>query len=208
MVSRSPISMPGRTIMTRTRGGAHNGRGKADGEQLRQAARPARPGLGFARRALVAYALAAAANDVLSRQSICRLVRRRTLPGYPKELYHQPKHRIALWLPILLTALLASINGAAQTQVLSPISEETPPAVCRSGSFISGIRCTGRYCDNIEITCTQLPGAMVGADHRWTPWTSEESTSPAWCGPGPNLIEAWLAEVDTATTFLFIAYHL
>jgi hypothetical protein len=98
-------------------------------------------------------------------------------------------HRqVALSLPILLISLLASNNGAAQTEVLSPISEETPPAICRSGSFITGIRCTGRYCDNIEITCTQLPGAMVGADHRWTPWVSEESTSPAWCGPGPNLI--------------------
>ena len=99
-----------------------------------------------------------------------------------------PKYRIALWLPVLLTALLAPIDGTVQTQILSPISEETPPAVCRSGSFVSGIRCTGRYCDNIAITCTQLPGATVGADHRWTPWVSEESTSPAWCGPGPNLI--------------------
>ena len=89
---------------------------------------------------------------------------------------------------IVLIALIAWNSGAAQTQVLSPISEETPPAICRSGSFISGIRCTGQYCDNIEITCTQLPGATVGADHRWTPWVSEESTSPAWCGPGPNLI--------------------
>jgi hypothetical protein len=98
------------------------------------------------------------------------------------------KHRVWLSLSILLTIVSASNTGAAQTQVLSPISEETPPAVCRSGSFVSGIRCTGKNCDNIEITCTQLPGAMVGADHRWTRWVSDESTSPAWCGPGPNLI--------------------
>jgi hypothetical protein len=76
----------------------------------------------------------------------------------------------------------------AQTQTLSPISEETPPAVCNSGWFVSGIRCTGSYCDKIEITCTKLPGSSVGADHRWTPWVSEESLSPGWCGPGPNLI--------------------
>ena len=34
-----------------------------------------------------------------------------------------PKHRIALWLPGLLTALLVPINGTAQTQVPNPISE-------------------------------------------------------------------------------------
>ena len=97
-------------------------------------------------------------------------------------------HLVRVVLPTLLAIMCGSSTGVAQTQVLSPISEETPPAVCRSGSFVSAIRCSGRYCDNVQITCTQLPGATVGADHRWTPWVSEESTSPAWCGPGPNLI--------------------
>ena len=31
------------------------------------------------------------------------------------------------------------------------------------GSSLAAFRCTGKYCDNIEITCTKLPGAMVGA---------------------------------------------
>jgi hypothetical protein len=92
---------------------------------------------------------------------------------------------------LLLTVVVTSLACgpvAAQTQVLGPISEETPPAACWAGWFVSGIRCTGRYCDNIEITCTKIPGATVGADHRWTPWVSEERPSTAWCGPGPNLI--------------------
>ena len=72
-------------------------------------------------------------------------------------------HLVRLVLPTLLAIMCGSITGVAQTQVLSPISEETPPAVCRSGSFVSAIRCTGRYCDNVQITCTQLPGATVGA---------------------------------------------
>jgi hypothetical protein len=95
------------------------------------------------------------------------------------------------FLLLLLTMLVTSMAcgpGAAQIQVLGPISEETPPAVCWAGWFVSGIRCTGRYCDNIEITCTKIPGGTVGADHRWTPWVSEKRTSTAWCGPGPNLI--------------------
>jgi hypothetical protein len=86
-------------------------------------------------------------------------------------------YRVSVSLPIMFAGMVA----AAQTQVLGPISEETPPAVCWAGWFVSGIRCTGRYCDKIEITCTKIPGAR-------TPWVSEESSSPAWCGPGPNLI--------------------
>ena len=117
-----------------------------------------------------------------------------------------PKHRIALWLPVLLTALLAPIDGTAQTQILSPISEETPPAVCRSGSFVSGIRCTGKYCDNIEITCTQLPGAMVGADHRWTPGFLRKALLQRGAVRVRISSQAWLAEVGIATTFRFIAY--
>lgn len=97
-------------------------------------------------------------------------------------------YRAILSTLIISAGILACGPVSAQTQVLGPISDETPPAVCWSGWFVSGIRCTGRYCDNIEITCTKIPGATVGADHRWTPWVSEESSSPAWCGPGPNLI--------------------
>ena len=93
-----------------------------------------------------------------------------------------------LVLIVFTTMSLLASAAMAQTEVLPPISEETPPAVCKSGWFVSGIRCTGSYCDNIEITCSKLPGSSVGADHRWTPWVSEESSSPAWCGPGPGLL--------------------
>jgi len=71
------------------------------------------------------------------------------------------------------------------------MSANDPKRTCTAGWagwFVSGIRCTGRYCDNVEITCTKIPGATVGADNHWTPWVSEESSSPAWCGPEPNLI--------------------
>jgi hypothetical protein len=89
-------------------------------------------------------------------------------------------YRVSVSLPIMFAGMVA----AAQTQVLGPISEETPPAVCWAGWFVSGIRCTGRYCDNIEITCTKIPGATVGSNNRWTPWVSEESifTGVVWPG--------------------------
>jgi hypothetical protein len=97
-------------------------------------------------------------------------------------------YRVSSWLPIIVAVAMNCGPALAQNQTLGPISEETPPAVCWAGWFVSGIRCNGRYCDNIEITCTKIPGATVGSDNRWTPWVSEESSSPAWCGPGPNLI--------------------
>lgn len=97
-------------------------------------------------------------------------------------------YRVSSLLPIICAVVINCGTALAQSQNLGPISEETPPAVCWAGWFVSGIRCSGRYCDNIEITCTKIPGATVGSDNRWTPWTSEENSSPAWCGPGPNLI--------------------
>ncbi len=56
---------------------------------------------------------------------------------------------------------------------LGPISEETPPAACDAGSFVSGITCQGRYCDNIQIFCARFPGADLGRTE-WRPWISEE----------------------------------
>jgi hypothetical protein len=98
-----------------------------------------------------------------------------------------PSHRVFLLLLNILVIPMACGPAAAQTQVLGPISDETPPAVCSSGSFVTGIRCTGSYCDNIKITCTNLPGAATDG-YRWTPWVSEE-TFPGYCtGPVPMFI--------------------
>jgi hypothetical protein len=98
------------------------------------------------------------------------------------------RYRASFPLLTILATSVACSPVAAQTQVLGPISEETPPAVCWAGYFVTGIRCTGRYCDNIEITCTKIPGGRAQASVKWLPWVSEERPSTAWCGPGPNLI--------------------
>jgi hypothetical protein len=90
------------------------------------------------------------------------------------------KHQVLLSLPILLITMLAWMlawhPGAAEE--LRPISEETPPATCARGSFISGIRCTGRYCDNIQISCARFRDAALGPGI-WTAWVSEEQGSRA-----------------------------
>src|SRR5262245_38786767 len=84
---------------------------------------------------------------------------------------------------ILLIAVMAWRPAAADS--LGPISEETPPATCNPGSFVSGIRCTGSYCDNVAISCTPFRGAALGQAN-WTPWVSEEQ-GRRWC-PQNHLI--------------------
>jgi hypothetical protein len=74
-------------------------------------------------------------------------------------------------LTILLIAVMAWRPAAADS--LGPISEETPPATCNPGSFISGIHCTGSYCDNVAISCALFRGAALG-QASWTAWVSEE----------------------------------
>jgi hypothetical protein len=76
-----------------------------------------------------------------------------------------------LFLAILLFFVMTWRSATAES--LGPISEETPPATCNPGSFISGIRCTGSYCDNIKISCAVFRGAALGRAS-WMPWVSEE----------------------------------
>ena len=81
-------------------------------------------------------------------------------------------HRVSLWLAIVLVEIMAGVSASAQTEVLRPISEETPPAVCWAGWFVSGIRCSGRYCDNVSLLC---PLVNLRTIHCWqTRAVSEE----------------------------------
>ena len=84
-------------------------------------------------------------------------------------------------LPFLYTLILAmaAISGhPATAESLGPISEETPPASCNPGSFISAIKCTGRYCDNIRISCGRFANAALGSA-TWMNWVSEEQGASA-----------------------------
>src|SRR3982074_471122 len=92
-----------------------------------------------------------------------------------------------LFLAILLFFVMTWRSATAES--LGPISEETPPATCNPGSFISGIRCTGSYCDNIKISCAVFRGAALGRAS-WMPWVSEEQglkgmpAEPSHCRAG------------------------
>lgn len=41
-------------------------------------------------------------------------------------------------------------------------------------SFVTGISCRGRYCDNISLLCTVVSG-KTKSSCKWMPWFSEES---------------------------------
>jgi hypothetical protein len=94
------------------------------------------------------------------------------------------QHRTLLPLAaILFVVIIMSGRGSAES--LGPISEETPPATCDPGSFISAIHCAGSYCDNVTISCASFSGAALG-DASWSAWVSEEQ-GPREC-PQNHLI--------------------
>src|SRR5215208_1656389 len=86
------------------------------------------------------------------------------------------KRQPLLYLLIFIITALAWRPGTAET--LGPISEETPPATCDPGSFVSGIGCSGAYCDNIQISCKRFSDAALGTAY-WMEWVSEEQ---GWSG--------------------------
>lgn len=77
------------------------------------------------------------------------------------------RHLMALF--VLMTTVHSALAESP-----GPISEETPPAVCDSGSFLRSIQCTGRNCDNKRITCHRPFTDAVLGRAMWTPWFSEE----------------------------------
>ncbi|MEP7121050.1 MAG: hypothetical protein ABJE95_09080 [Byssovorax sp.] len=53
-------------------------------------------------------------------------------------------------------------------------SDGLPPLYCDSGSLMSSVRCTGRYCDNIATYC-QNDGVGKPGAQRATPYFSDEN---------------------------------
>lgn len=74
--------------------------------------------------------------------------------------------------------------GSAEEAVNNAWTGETsdglPAIVCDSGSLMSTVRCTGRYCDNISTYC-QNDGKGKPAASRWTPYFSEETVGVTLC---------------------------
>ena len=75
--------------------------------------------------------------------------------------------------------LLFSVSGFPQLT----ISEETPPTSC-GNKLLTGITCSGGYCDNISPICGSVIRNIY--DIRWSGFVSEEGTAVANCNvPNP-----------------------
>ena len=82
------------------------------------------------------------------------------------------KRQPFLYLLIFIITAMAWRPGTAETR--GSISEETPPATCDPGSFVTGVGCSGKYCDNIHISCKRFRDGAWGGTAYWMDWVSEE----------------------------------
>lgn len=91
---------------------------------------------------------------------------------------HTKAARTCWSLAILVLIAIIPVVGVADSR--GPISEETPPAACDTGSFVSEVKCIGKYCDNIAISCARFRNVNLGRT-AWTSWVSEEQGGSRSC---------------------------
>jgi hypothetical protein len=82
---------------------------------------------------------------------------------------------------LFVLSFLVMTNPAIADSWTSSFSEEgSHQATCSSTSAVSGIQCTGRYCDNISLRCGGFLGQVDGT---WaTGYFSEENGGYQPCG--------------------------
>ncbi|RZA25149.1 MAG: hypothetical protein EOP10_07740 [Proteobacteria bacterium] len=87
-----------------------------------------------------------------------------------------------LWT--LFYCLFFGLVSLAQANTWTPSTSDEngkgSPAVCEN-SLISGLKCTGRYCDNVSLQCSD--GLATEARGEWSPGFSEEN-APYICPYG------------------------
>jgi hypothetical protein len=62
----------------------------------------------------------------------------------------------------------------------SYVTDGTPPVTCNNGHLLTGVDCSGSYCDNKYLECESASTTMT--TRSWTSYFSEESTSYRYCG--------------------------
>jgi len=63
------------------------------------------------------------------------------------------------------------------------VSEENPPAICRSRHLVGGMLCRGSYCDNVALDCSSVSGLKLDYTF-WTNQFSEERGGKQMCERG------------------------
>ncbi len=70
-------------------------------------------------------------------------------------------------------------------------SEENPAGLCSQSHVVNGYDCSGSYCDNQRLKCTN-PGITSTNSSYWTSYFSEENQSWRYC----SWPYGWLAGID------------
>jgi len=84
------------------------------------------------------------------------------------------------WLTLFGVALEGSVHAQNWTPFTSEEQGENSPALCSTG-LVSGLRCSGRYCDNVSLACAVAGVATAGT---WGPYFSEEAPAEQICPDG------------------------
>lgn len=92
----------------------------------------------------------------------------------------------------LLSLIVALISVSAFGQTTS---DELPPVSC-GNRLVTALRCSGRYCDNITLSCGG-PAHQI-YDVKWTAFISEEGGAEASC----DLVAPFFGKADKALGFV------
>lgn len=96
-----------------------------------------------------------------------------------------PWGRVLAGAAALVVCLLAALPHAVAQDSRTdpfwtpPVSEETPPAICRRGFAVKSILCEGRYCDNKSLFCERYTGSRELTRYSWSQQFSEEGNGAA-----------------------------
>ena len=95
-----------------------------------------------------------------------------------KRKFRTPRVSLQAGLMTLSAVVLFAVLVMGFAPAVHAVSEETPPKTC-GARLLSGIKCSGRYCDNIGLQC--WPQVYNAYNWQWTRHVSEENGGQMNC---------------------------
>jgi len=90
---------------------------------------------------------------------------------------------------VLFSVMVVVLQAMGFSAAALAVSEETPPTTC-GARLMAGIKCSGRYCDNIKLKCGSEFREVW--DWQWTKHVSEEHGGEVKCNvPNPFTKVDW-----------------
>ena len=95
------------------------------------------------------------------------------------------KRIVLLSQVVLLSMAFVHQNAIADFWTTRTTSEESQPLTCPEEHLVTGMKCEGRYCDNIQLRCSGNVGSSDGSINtvfrQWRYYISEESPYTVFC---------------------------